>query len=535
MTRLAQICILAYGWRRALLMLFAGAVAALSMPPLFFLPALFLALPLWVWCLDGAEAGQGWRRFFGPAFSIGFFFGLGYFLVAIHWVGAAFFVDGGIMLFFMPFAVLALAAALALFWGFASAVAHLFWYHSPFRILVLAIALSVAEFARGHLFTGFPFDLLGYALTANDTMMQFASIVGVYGLTFIATLIAFTPALVWPADDRALTARLIPFFAALVVLAAQLGFGQYRLNTIHITERNDMRLRLVQPNIEQADKWRPDARQTVFKRLLSLSETRTDPADTGLTGITHLVWPESALPFFLADYPGALVDIAALLPPGTTLLTGAPRRDVLAGNEGADFNSILAINADGEILSTYDKTHLVPVGEYLPFKSLFRALGLQQFVPGARGWTAGEARRLMQTPTTPAFLPLICYEAIFSGDLGAGISEAQFILNITNDGWFDGSVGPAQLFHHARVRAAEHGIAMVRVANTGITAMIDPLGRLSGSLAPGEMGLIDVNMPQRIAPTLFSKWTNWPFLLALIFGVGFVMWDKRRTAIRKNI
>ena len=130
MTRLAQICILAHGWRRALLMLSAGSVAALSMPPLFFLPALFLALPLWIWCLDGAEAVQGWHRPFGAAFSIGFFFGLGYFLVAIHWVGAAFFVDGGIMLFFMPFAVLVMAAALASFWGFASAVAHLFWYHS---------------------------------------------------------------------------------------------------------------------------------------------------------------------------------------------------------------------------------------------------------------------------------------------------------------------------------------------------------------------------------------------------------------------
>ncbi len=510
----------------------AGAVAALSMPPLFFLPALFVALPLWVWCLDGAEAKRGWKRLFGPAFSIGFFFGLGYFLVAIHWVGAAFFVDGGVMLFFMPFAVLAMAAALALFWGFASAVAHLFWYHSPWRILVLAIALSGAEFARGHLFTGFPFDLLGYALTANDTMMQLSSLIGVYGLTFLAALIAFTPALVWPADDRALTARLMPFFAALVVLAAQLGFGQYRLSSIQVAERNDMRLRLIQPNINQADKWRSDSREFVFGRLLSLSETRTGPADTGLTGITHLVWPESALPFFIGDYPGALVDIASLLPPGTTLLTGAPRRDMLVGNEGADYNSILAINADGEILSTYDKTHLVPVGEYLPFKSLFQAFGLTQFVPGARGWTPGETRRLMQTPTTPSFLPLICYEAIFSGDLGAGISEAQFILNVTNDGWFDGSIGPAQMFHFARVRTVEHGVPMARVANTGFTAMIDPLGRLTGALAPGEIGLIDVNMPERIAPTFFSKWTNWPFLLALLVGALVVAWDKMRTRHR---
>ena len=533
MTRLAQFCILAYGWRRALLMALAGAVAALSMPPLFFLPALFVALPLWVWCLDGAETGSGWKRLFGSAFFIGFFFGLGYFLVAIHWVGAAFFVDGGIMLALMPVAVLAMAAALALFWGVASAIAHLFWYNSPLRIVVLAITLSAAEFARGHLFTGFPFDLLGYALTANETMMQLTALVGVYGLTILAALIALTPALVWPADDRALTARLMPFFAALVVLAAQLGFGQYRLNTIQVAERNDMRLRLVQPNISQADKWRPGAREFVLDRLLSLSDSRTGPADTGLTGITHLVWPESALPFFLGDYPGALVDIAAMLPPGTTLLTGMPRRDALATTKGgADYNSILAINADGEIVSTYDKTHLVPVGEYLPFKSFFQALGVTQFVPGARGWTAGEARRLMRTPTTPEFLPLICYEAIFSGDLGEGVDKAQFILNVTNDGWFDGSIGPAQMFHFARVRAAEHGIPMVRVANTGFTALIDPLGRLQNVLTPAEIGVIDVTMPRRIAHTFFSKWTNWPFLFALMFGVVIVMWDKRRISHR---
>lgn len=533
--RIAEICILAFGWRRALIMLGAGAIAAMSMPPLFFLPALFFSMPLWVWSLDGAERGTGWRLVFGPAFGIGFFFGLGYFLVSVHWIGAAFFVEGGWELLLMPLAVLALAAVLALFWGLASALAHFFWTHSPVRILTLGVALSGAEFLRGHILSGLPFDLLGYALTANQTMMQASSLIGIYGLTFMAVLLALSPALIWPADERDWTTRLLPFFAALLILAAQLGYGQYRLNSIEVSERDDMRLRLVQPNIEQAMKWQAGAREFVLNRLISLSEGGNSPAGAGLTGITHVVWPEAALPFFLSEYPNALVRIAAMLPPGTTLLTGAPRTDPLAGPQGADFNSILAINADGETLASYDKTHLVPFGEYLPFQSFFEKLGLRQFVAGARGWTPGDNRRLLRTPSTPPFLPLICYEAMFSGDLGAGISAAQFMLNLTNDGWFDGSVGPAKLFQFARVRAVEHGVPMVRVANTGFSAMIDPLGRLRAQIRPREAGFIDVSMPQRLEGTLFSKFTNWPFLIALILSALIIAFDRRRRLVRKNI
>jgi apolipoprotein N-acyltransferase len=210
MTSFAGYCMLAHGWRRALLLILAGALAALSAPPLFALPALFVALPVWVWSLDGAETGRGWRRLFGVPFLIGFWFGLGYFLVALHWIGAAFFVDGGWVLAVMPVCLLALCAVLALFWGLASAIAHLFWSHRGDRILALAAALAAAEFARGHLLSGFPFDLLGYALTANDQMMQAASLVGVYGLTLVAALVAMTPALIWPADKRAMTVRLVP-------------------------------------------------------------------------------------------------------------------------------------------------------------------------------------------------------------------------------------------------------------------------------------------------------------------------------------
>ncbi len=518
MTRIAQALILSFGWRRAAMLFVAGALGALSMPPLFFLPVLYLALPLWVWALDGAEVETGIRRLTGAPFQIGFFFGLGYFATSLHWIGAAFFVDGGWLLVLMPFAVLALAGVLALFWGLASALAHLFWSTSWSRVLFLALALSVAEFLRGHLFTGFPFNLLGYALTANEIMMQATSLVGIYGLTFIAALTGFLPALIWPGDDRGMTRRLMPLFTIFLVLAAQLSFGQYRLSAAGVAPPQDMRVRLVQPGVSQAEKWRPDNRDFILDRLISLSQSRTDPRDAGLDDITYLIWPEAALPFFPADYPQFLVRIAQMLPPGATLLTGSPRRQNTQGLEPQEFNSILAIGTEGEILDSYDKTHLVPFGEYLPFQPFFDAFGIRQFVTANRGWSAGESRRLMQPAKAPPFLPLICYEAIFSGDLGEGVDGAGFLLNLTNDAWFDNSIGPAQHFHHARVRAVEHGLPMIRVANTGRSAIIDPLGRLSGVLEPGQTGLVDASVPERLVPTFFSRFTNWPFLFMVVLG-----------------
>ena len=527
MTWLAETAMLSHGWRRFVLLLLAGAVAGLSVPPFFVLPALFLAMPVWVWALDGAERSRGWRRLFGPAFSIGFAFGLGYFLVAFHWLGAAFFVDGGWVLGAMPFAILGLSALIAVFWGLASALAHLSWSHGWLRILTLASWLAAAEFARGHLFSGFPFDLLGYSLTGTDEMMQLASVIGVYGLTFLAPLLAMTPALVWPADGRPLTQRLAPVFLALLVVAAQLGYGWNRLSGTVSTERQDMALRLVQPLVlEHADFGNVDP-VALIDRLLMLSDMRMDPNDQGLSDITHLVWPESSLPFFLETYPDALARIARLLPEQATLLAGVPRRPYelgAAAEAEPPYNSVVAINTDGEVVASYDKAHLVPFGEYLPFADFFARLGIKQFVPGADGWSPGDVRRrLMSLPAAPAPLVLVCYEIIFSGDLG-DVAGAQFLLNVTNDAWFDGSVGPAQHAHHARLRAVEEGMSLVRAANTGLTFATDPLGRITAQLAPGEMAALDIRPHQRLESTVFQSVRHWPFLIAVVAGIlaGFV-------------
>lgn len=521
MTWLAETAMLSHGWRRFVLLLVAGAIAALSIAPLFLVPALFVAFPIWVWCLDGAEPRGGWQRLFGPAFLIGFAFGLGYFTVSFHWLGAAFFVDGGVMLAVMPFAILALAALIALFWGLASALAHLFWSTGPWRIVTLATFLTVAEWLRGHVLTGFPFDLLGYALTPTDEMMQLASVIGIYGLTLLAALLAMTPALIWPADQRALARRLVPFFLGLSVLVGQMAYGYNRISSTEIVPRTDTRMRLVQPLIYEHADWGKADPVAIIDKLVTLSEMQVSPTDTGLKGITHLVWPESALPFYLSQYPEALARIARLLPDKVVLLAGAPRQDYVPGGAPAitaPFNALLAINSDGEVFDSYDKSHLVPFGEFLPFQDFFARLGIKQFVPGADGWAQGDARRrLMHLDGSPAFLALICYEILFSGDLG-DTDQAQFLLNITNDAWFDGSIGPAQHAQHARVRATEEGMSLIRAANSGITMLVDPLGRVTAQLAPREMNVLDVVPDERLPATIFAQYRYWPLLAALIIG-----------------
>lgn len=522
---------LSRGWRRFLLLVVAGMVAGASIAPWFVLPALFVSFPLWVWCLDGAERQRGWRALFGSAFSIGFAFGWGYFTMAFHWLGAAFFVAGGVMVVLMPFAILALAAFIAFFWGIASALAHLLWSQGPWRIVTLATFLTIAEWARGHVLTGFPFDLLGYALTPTDEMMQITSVIGVYGLTLVAALLAMLPALVWPVDGRRLVRRLVPLLAGIAVLAGQWGYGSYRLADTVIAERTDMALRLVQPVVREHADWGNADPATLIDKLLMLSEMRTSPADEGLADITHVVWPESSLPFFLSTYPDALPRIAAMLPDTTMLLAGAPRQQILPGAtlaSGPPFNALLAIDSNGGIVSAYDKSHLVPFGEYLPFSEFFSQFGIKQFVPGADGWAHGDARRrLMSLPATPSFLALICYEILFSGDLG-DTANAGFILNITNDAWFDGSIGPAQHAHHARVRAVEEGLSLIRAANTGLTFATDPLGRITAQIPPMEMAVLDVRPNEPLAGTVFRSVRYWPLLIALVLGLAISLWAARR-------
>jgi apolipoprotein N-acyltransferase len=273
-----------------------------------------------------------------------------------------------------------------------------------------------------------------------------------------------------------------------------------------VPEVPGVRLRLVQANIPQDARFNPRNRDGILERYLGLSDSATAPDRRGLHDVTHLIWPESSFPFLIQRDPQALRRIGGALPPGTLLVTGAARADEpLPGERLRFYNSILMIGQDGFTGGRYDKLHLVPFGEYLPgpVDSLLRALGLKQFVAVPGGFTAGEAseRPPLAVPGLPPVAPSICYEAIFPGAVASRRERPGLLLNVTNDGWFGDTPGPRQHFAQARLRAVEEGVPLVRAANTGISAVVDPYGRVTGMLPVGAEGVLDRNLPTNLRET----------------------------------
>jgi apolipoprotein N-acyltransferase len=525
--RIAHWIVLSWGWRRALTAVTAGALSALAMAPFDFWPILFVTIPVMVWLVDGAAAG----RLGGlPSAAIaGWWFGFGYFVAGLYWIGYAFLVDAKTFAWLLPFAVAGLPAFLACYTAFGLALARLLWTRGPSRLIALALALTVAEWLRGHLFTGFPWNTIGYSLTGPLMLAQSASLVGVWGLTFIALAVFASPAVF--TDDRTDTPRpWLPLALSLVLLAGLGAYGAWRLHRTPVKFVNNVRLRLMQPNLQQDEKFNYGAKQRVMSRYLELSDRSTGPQSTGMRDVTHLIWPESAFPFLLAREPDALAQIAALLPPSSVLITGAVRAPEAAPGSKIEraYNSVYVIDHDGTILSAYDKMHLVPFGEYLPLQSFLEKLGLMQLTKMPGGFIAGERRRTMAVPGAPPMLPFLCYEIVFPGEtMPAGETRPGWLLNLTNDGWFGISTGPYQHLQQARVRTIEQGLPLVRAANTGISAVIDPVGRIVKSLPLGVEGVLDAPLPHRIDAPLYSRTGDTGVLLVL--GASLIIILRRRS------
>jgi apolipoprotein N-acyltransferase len=543
LTRLAHTIVLAWGWRRILIAFLAGAASALALPPTDIWPVPFITFPVLVWLVDGAAAG----RLGGvpAAATAGWWFGFGYFLAGLYWVGHAFLVDAKTFGWLLPFAVIALPAGMALYTALGLALARMIWTRGAARVLALALALTVAEWLRGHLFSGFPWNAYGYALISPLWLAQGAALIGIWGLTFLAVAIYASPAVL--ADDRSETKRpwLAPALSVAVIVALAI-YGAIRLNRTPTGYVEGVRLRIMQPNLQQDEKFNYAQKQQVMSRYLALSDRASGPQSTGVRDVTHLIWPESAFPFFLTREADALAQIAGLLPKGTVLITGAVRPPETKPGEPITraYNSIYVIDHDGSIVSVYDKVHLVPFGEYLPFQSLLERLGLMQLTKVHGGFIAGDRRRNQHVPGAPSFLPLVCYEIIFPADavprseragwlydhvgryvdwpFVAGSGERPgWLLNLTNDGWFGASAGPYQHFQQARVRAIEEGLPLVRAANTGISAVVDPLGRVIASLPLGTEGVLDAPLPQAIPPTIYARAGDGP--LAVMVGLALLL------------
>ncbi|HWB45824.1 MAG TPA: apolipoprotein N-acyltransferase, partial [Hyphomicrobiaceae bacterium] len=358
------------------------------MAPFFLWPVLWLTLPMLVWLIDGIADGNGTRRSFRSLFleaaEVGWWFGFGYLVAGLFWIGDAFLVEAEKFAALMPFAVLGLPAGLALYYGLAAGVASWFWQTGGYRVLALALAISTAEWVRGHALSGFPWNVLGYALTFPLPLMQSASLVGIYGLTLFAVLIFALPLVLVAESGQGVAGRgrrFWAFAAGLLPLAAGAIYGEVRLTTTATAMVPGVRIRLVQPSVPQREKWRPESQRRIFFDHVRLSKTDPDGRVDDLKDITHVVWPEAAMPFLPLDQPGALAAIDQMLPPGTLLISGALRAEPAGpapNHERRVFNSMLVFGHDGPVPVRYDKIHLVPFGEYLPLRSLLASLGLRQ-------------------------------------------------------------------------------------------------------------------------------------------------------------
>ncbi|MGL5113931.1 MAG: apolipoprotein N-acyltransferase, partial [Beijerinckiaceae bacterium] len=456
MTGIAANILLLDGWRRLMVAILAGGVAALSMPPLNILPALLLAFPVAVWLLDGSVAGPSrwsWASL-ASAFTAGWGFGFGYFLLGFWWLGAAFLVEDDKFAWALPLGVIGLPAALALFHGLGFALARAFWSDGARRVFAFAGAMALVEWLRGFVLTGFPWNSLGQAMGATDWTAQTAALVGLDGMTLLVLLIFAAPATV-ATDARGLR-RYAPTMVAAVCFSGLVLHGIWRLPAGPSPVVADIKVRIMQPNIGQREKNRLSG-QEVLTRYIRLTE---QAEGAGLGDVTHVLWPESPFPFLLSREPSALGQIATMLKPKATLVTGAARSEDApsAGGRARFFNAIHVIGPDGVIADSYDKVHLVPFGEYLPFRDLLQRLGLRQFVEVPGGFEPGARRKLLSVRGLPAAVPLICYEAIFPAESVVPGARAGVLLNVTNDGWFGQTFGPHQHLAQARIRSIEQGL-----------------------------------------------------------------------------
>ncbi len=500
------------GWRRWVFAFVTGAVAAAALPPFNFVPVLILSFTALVWLIDGTYADEGppsgRAKNIAAAAWTGWWFGFGFFLAGLYWVGFAFLVEADANAWMIPFVVVLFPAGLALYGAAAGALARLFWRRGPVRIAVMALSWVALEWLRGHTLTGFPWNLVGYAWSASLEMSQTSALVGIYGLSLLTVFIAAAPAALADGGVSSRKGRLGPPVTAAVLMLVMWGGGAWRLAANPAAFVEDVELRVVQPSIPQSEKWNPALRARNFERLLSLTT-----AD-GLDGITHIVWPESAVPYVLSREPARLDAVGRRVNSNVVLLTGAVRYETDRQTAKTNFyNSLHVIrltaedeNTTAEIVGSYDKHHLVPFGEYMPFDALMSRIGLKQLTFGSSsGYAAGPGLRTLSVPGAPDAAPLICYEIIFPHDVTAPESKARWIVNLTNDAWFGDSSGPRQHLQQARMRAVETGMPVVRAANNGVSVIIGPSGRILQRLDLDEAGHFDSALPEALSPPVYAR------------------------------
>ena len=489
-------------WRDRAIDALVGAVAVLGFAPFHIWPATVLALAVFCARLRTATSGR-------EGASQGFWTGLGYFAAGLVWITQAFIERGPEYIPLIVPLVFGLFVLLSLFWalaGWTFAKARRGWTDA----LLFASLLFMAEFARGHLFGGFPWNLPGYAFEAGTALSQFASIGGVYGLSFLLLLVSGALGTAWGETGRA---RMGWIGAAALVLGGLFVFGSLRLSGAEVESREDVVVRLVHVPFRQSEMM--DRANSVAITNRYFEETLRTPLD----GVTHIVWPEGAVRGIAMDNL-AFVSVFPSLIEGdvpTFLFSSIREERSPAFRDGRQwYNSAVAVEyTDGVpgVAAFVDKKRLVPFGEIVPFGPVLEKIGLEAI---AASFTPAPDKPVTDYPGLPGLSVQICYEVIFSG-----LTEGQpsLILNQSNDAWFGDWHGPAQHAAIARMRAVEEGVPILRMAANGESGLVDPYGRWVKKLPPSAVGHADLTLVQPIAPTTFNLFINGLLLVTSLLVV----------------
>lgn len=487
--------------RVRMLALLLGMLSALSFAPFYLFPFYMIALPL---LLIIAMQAKNYIE----AFSKGYLFGFGHFFVGLYWIGNSTAVEPNVPDWAGYILVAVLSAYLALFIALVAGSIKYFYRNKPLKPYLLSIVISfivvwsVGEWVRGFLFTGFPWNLSGYILGFSDVMMQSTAIWGSYGQSVIVLMLAFVPFVMLERKWR-----IIAVLSGATIILVLVVYGLAR-----IPETTDFvagtEFRVVQANIQQQDKW---PYENWGKNLI----THMDMSEQDeVTGPTFVIWPETAVIYSLSEEPTRRQLISRVLNnKGGVVLTGFPRRQ--RGAEGTRiYNSMIAIDSEGQMQGIYDKNHLVPFGEYIPsfIRTVGRAMGLDRMFTGGQDFTHGETQNTISIDGMPPVGVLICYEVIFPGKVVNSKERPDWLLNVTNDAWYGDSTGPRQHLLQTRIRSIEEGLPLIRSASTGISAVVDPYGRIVDQIDLNKRGVIKSELPRKLQDrTLYSIAGQWTF------------------------
>lgn len=443
-------------------------------------------------------------------FKVGFAFGYGYFLAGIYWIAISLLVDAKSFGWLIPFALTLIPSALACYIAFTAYFYGVFVKKFGFnkywqKFLLFSLLWVFFEVLRAVLFTGFPWNLIGYVWLFNVSFAQISNIFGTFGLS-LSFVLASLSILVWFKKDRSKGDAVFGILSIALILS-QFCYGYFYIKSNNVGNLSDVKLRVVQANIKQEMKWDAYERYNNLLKHISLSQKE------GFDNVDLLIWPESSIPYTIDENNQKLLEkLKEATPKNGNLVSGALRLEFVDEKDfiiSKAYNGVALLGGEG-LEDFYDKHHLVPFGEYVPLHKYLPFI--QKITNGSVGFSEGIGAQTLSTQKV-SFSPLVCYEAIFLDKIIDKNNIPDLLVAVTNDAWFGNSVGPYQHFDIARARSIEYGISLVRAANTGISAYVDPFGRVVDKISLNEEGILDLRMIRRNEDTLFLKYGH------LFFGV----------------